>query len=388
MRYSGNGTILNHQKGVDVVLVRKTNLMKGPEFPIFKTKTDPSASSGQAERFNLDDPVERRRYFEAKAGPEIEKLRDWVRENNFVAFLLGKKGSGKGTYTKLFMEVIGSEHVAHISVGDIVRSVHKELSNPSKKQELMDFLKRRYRGFLPIEKIFDVIEGRDVTTLLPTEVILALVEKQMDKIGRKSVFIDGFPRNLDQVSYSLYFRALIGYRDNPDFFVFIDVPEQVIHERIVTRVVCPKCQTPRTLKLHRTKQIGYDIDNKQFYLICDNPNCEPTRMVSKEGGELGIEGFRDRIEADEQVMETLMKLEGVPQIYLRNSVPLDMAKEYTDDYELTATSRYEWDETKKEVKIFEEPWIIKDDSGVPSNSLMAPAVALALIKQIAQVLGL
>jgi len=357
--------------------------MKEKDFPIFKTITP-----GVTEKFNLDDPVERRRYFEAKAGPEIEKLRDWVRENNFIAFLMGIKGSGKGTYTKLFMEVVGSEHVAHISVGDIVRGVHKDLADPAKKAELMAFLKKRYRGFLPMEKIFDVIEGRDVTTLLPTEVILALVERQIDRIGKKSIFIDGFPRNLDQVSYSLYFRSLIGYRDNPDFFVFIDVPEQVVHERIVTRVVCPKCQTPRTLKLMRTKQVGYDSDNKQFYLICDNPNCQPTRMISKEGGDLGIEGFRDRIEADVAVMNVLMKLEGVPQLFLRNSIPSDVAMDFVDKYELTPASRYEWNEQKQEVKIFEEPWIIKDNDGKDSYSLMAPAVALALIKQIAQVLGL
>lgn len=357
--------------------------MKSKQFPIFNTKVP-----GVTEKFNLDDPVERRRYFEAKAGPEIEKLRDWVRENNFIAFLMGIKGSGKGTYTKLFMEVIGGEHVAHISVGDIVRGVHKDLSNPSKKRELLSFLKKRYRGFLPISKIFDVIEGRDVTTLLPTEVILALVERQIDQIGRKSIFIDGFPRNLDQVSYSLYFRSLIGYRDNPDFFVFIDVPKQVVHERIVTRVVCPKCQTPRSTKLLRTKQVGYDSANKQFYLICDNPACAPTRMVSKEGGELGIEGFRDRIEADEKVVETLMKLEGVPQIFLRNCLPVEDSKQNADEYEITPAYRYEWDEAKCEVKIIEEPWVIKDDEGNPSVSLMAPAVAVALIKQIAQVLGL
>lgn len=370
-----------------VVLVRKTKLMKGKEFPIFKTKTDPPAGSKQAEKFNLDDPVERRRYFEAKAGPEIEKLRDWVRENNFVAFLLGKKNSGKGTYAKMFMEIFGSEHVAHISVGDLVRSVHKDLADPTKKRELMEFLKKRYRGFISIDKIFDVIEGRDVTTLLPTEVILALVEREIDQIGRKSIFIDGFPRNLDQVSYSLYFRALIGYRNDPDFFVFIDVDDEVINERRATRVICPKCQTSRNIRLLRTKQVGYDTDNNQFYLICDNSVCEPTRMVSKEG-DTNIGSFRDRIEADEKVMETLMKLEGVPQIYLRNSIPVELSNEYTDHYELTPAYSYKWHGDKKEVEVTEEPWIIKDDAGVPSYSLMAPAVAVALIKQIAQVLGL
>ena len=114
------------------------------------------------------------------------------------------------------------------SIGDIVRSVHKDLANPKKKKELIAFLKSKYRGFISIEKALDVIEGRDTKTLLPTEVILALVERQISQLGRKAVFIDGFPRNLDQISYSLYFRALMGYRDDPDFFVFIDVPNTVI----------------------------------------------------------------------------------------------------------------------------------------------------------------
>lgn len=357
--------------------------MKNFEFPVYKTKT-PNVT----EKFNLDDPVDRHRYFEAKAGPEIEKLRDWLSHNSFVGFLLGKKGSGKGTYTKMFMEIFGAEHVAHISVGDLVRSVHKDLADPTKKQQLMEFLQKRYRGFISIDKIFDVIEGRDVTTLLPTEVILALVEREIDRIGRKSVFIDGFPRNLDQVSYSLYFRALIGYRNDPDFFVFIDVQEQVIKERLATRVICPKCQTSRNIKLLRTNQVGYDSDNNQFYLICDNPSCEPTRMMGKESDDQGLELLRDRIEADEEVMKTLLKLQGVPKILLRNSLPVEKALEFVDDYEITPSYRYQWDQNSKAVKIFEEPWTVKDESGVDSYSLLAPPVTVTLIKQIAQVLGL
>lgn len=357
--------------------------MKNFEFPIYKTKI-PSVS----EKFNLDDPVDRHRYFEAKAGPEIEKLRDWLRENNFVAFLLGKKGSGKGTYTKMFMEIFGSEHVAHISVGDLVRMVHKDLADENKKKELMGFLKKRYRGFISIDKIFDVIEGRDVTTLLPTEVILALVEREIDSLGRKSIFIDGFPRNLDQVSYSLYFRALIGYRNDPDFFVFIDVPEKVIDERIKSRRVCPKCQTPRNLNLNPSSQIGFNSDNNQFYLMCDNPSCDKAKMLSKEGGDLGIESFRDRIEADEGVMKSLLKLEGVPKIFLRNSYPAETYQDIVDDYEVTPNYRFERNQESGEIKTIEEPWIFPDDKNVPSISLKMAPVAVALIKQMSQVLGL
>src|SRR3990167_9757137 len=162
-------------------------------FPVFKTK-----AAGVKRSFKLEDPKERQKYFEAKAGAEIKKIKNYLKNNTFVGFLLGKKNSGKGTYTKLFMEAVGSEHVAHISVGDIVRGTHNDLADEGKKRELMEFLSSRYRGFIALEKIFDIIEGRDTKTLLPTEVILALVERQIDRLGRKAIFVDGFPRNLDQ----------------------------------------------------------------------------------------------------------------------------------------------------------------------------------------------
>src|SRR3990172_12133891 len=124
--------------------------MKGFDFPIFKTKIE-----GSSRKFNLEDPAERRKYFEWKAGKEIEKLRDWLRQNTFVAILLGKKNSGKGTYSKLFMEAVGTEHLAHISVGDIVRDTHKEISNPEKEKALKEFLKKRFRGFISVEQGID-----------------------------------------------------------------------------------------------------------------------------------------------------------------------------------------------------------------------------------------
>ena len=340
----------------------------------------------------LEDPVQRRKYFDSKAGPEIEKIRSFLEHGNtFLGFLLGKKNSGKGTYSKLFMEAVGGERIAHISVGDVVRSVHQDLSSSERKKELEEFLKRRYRGFIALEKIWDVIEGRDTKTLLPTEIVLALVEREIDKLGRKAIFIDGFPRDLDQISYSLYFRALIGYRDDPDFFVFIDVPEVAIDERMKYRVICPECKSPRNVKLLRTKDVGYDAATKKFYLLCDNPSCSgfgKNRMVSKEGDELGIEAIRERVELDDKIMRMLLDLQGIPKVYLRNSVPVDVAKDYIDDYEITPSYHYEWDKNSGAVRVIEESWVIKDDDGKPSYSLLPAPVAVSLIKQTAQVLGL
>jgi len=357
--------------------------MKGFDFPIFKTKTQ-----GVEEKFLLEDPIERKKYFEAKAGPEAQALKGWLKNNTFLAILLGKKNSGKGTYTKLFMEAVGAEHVAHISVGDIVRSADQLVRDEKSRAEFVDFLKKRYRGFISIDQIVDIIMGRDTKTLLPTEVILSLVEREISKLERKAIFLDGFPRNLDQISYSLFFRALIGYRDDPDFMVFIDLPEAVIDERMKYRVVCPICHTPRNLKLLRTKEIKYNSESKNFSLICDNASCKGVIMIPKEGDELGIEAIRDRIEIDDKVMSTLLGLEGIDKVYLRNSVPVVKAKEHVDDYELTPAYSYEWDEKNHKTKVIEDNWTVKDDSGEDVYSLLPAAVALALIKQTAKILNL
>lgn len=352
-------------------------------FPVFKTKIP-----GVEKTFNLADPNERGEYFNLKAGEEIKKIKEFLQNNTFVAYLLGKKNSGKGTYAKLFMEAIGSDKIAHVSIGDIVRSVHQSLADANKKEELMKFLKSNYRGFVSLEKAIEAILSRDTKTLLPTELALALIKWQISQMEKKAIFIDGFPRDLDQVSYSLYFRDLIGYRDDPDFFVFIDVPEAVINERMKNRVVCPICHTPRNIKLLATKEIGYDKEKNEFYLICDEPLCGKARMVAKEGDELGIEAIRQRIEVDERVMDSLLKLEGIPKVFLRNSVPVKLAKDYVDDYEITPEYSYRWNEHSQKVEIIESPWIINDDSGEPSYSLLAAAVALSLIKQTVKVLEL
>lgn len=357
--------------------------MKSFLFPVFKTKTE-----GAPQTFRLEDPQERQKYFQLKAGEEISKLKEYLSKNTFVGFLLGKKNSGKGTYSKLFMEAVGEQNVAHISVGDIIRNVHKDLGDSVKKQELLEFLGRRYRGPISIEEALNVILGRGTQTLLPTEVTLALVEREIDKLNRKAVFIDGFPRDLDQVSYSLYFRALMGYRDDPDFFVFIDVPESVVDERMKYRVVCPKCQTPRNLKLLRTEKVGYDAATGEFYLMCDNTGCAGARMVAKEGDNLGIEAIRNRIEIDSKVMGLLLNIKGAPKVYLRNSVPIGMAKDYVDDYEITPAYGYRWDERTSRVEVMEDPWMVKDDDGEESYSLLPAAVAVSLIKQAVGVLGL
>ena len=164
--------------------------MQDLNFPVFTTKI-----AGVSQAFNLSTPEGRKEYFTQKAGTEIEKLRAYLAGGGtFVVYLLGKKNSGKGTYSKLFMEAVGATNVGHVSVGDIVRDVHKSLESPEEKKKLTEFLAKHYRGFHALEEVSGLIEGRDQATLISTELILALLKYEIAKRPRQALFIDGFPR--------------------------------------------------------------------------------------------------------------------------------------------------------------------------------------------------
>ena len=352
-------------------------------FPIFKTKIE-----GLKRKFNLLDQKEQKEYFQLKAGKEIEKLRNFLKENTFVAYLLGKKNSGKGTYSKMFAEVVLPERIDHFSIGDMVRAIDFELKDEKKKKELIDYLDKNYRGRLSLKEIISALENRNTKTLLPTELILVLFKREMEKREKKTLFIDGFPRELDQIGFSLFFRDLIGHREDQDIFILIDVPESVIDERIKWRRVCPICQTSRNFKLLPTSNIEFDKEKKEFYLICDNPNCQGARLLPKEGDELGIEPIKERLKLDGKLIEESFSLYGIPKILLRNSISVREAEKFVDDYEITPEYVFEWDEKEKKVKVKEKPWVLIDDEGIESFSLLPQPVVVSLIKQMVDVLNL
>lgn len=348
-------------------------------FPIEKTKM------GNDRKFNLSDPKEREEYFKLKCGVEIEKLKGYLNNRHtFIAYLLGKKNSGKGTYSKMFSEVIGGDKIEHLSVGDMIRTVDEEMKDPQKKEELVKFLEKNYRGFYALEDIVKSLENRDTKSLLPDEIILALVKREITKRKGKVILLDGFPRNLDQVSFSLFFRDLVGYRDDPDVFILIDVPMNIINERIKWRRVCPKCNTSRSLKLLPTSKIGHDDDG--FYLICDEAGCDGGKMVTKEGDEKGIEPIKERLLMDEEILKKAYSLYGVSKVLLRNAIPADVACEYVDDYEMTP--EYSFEIVDGEIKTIEKPWIVADDDGIQCVSLQAAPVVVSMIKQLVEIFKL
>lgn len=362
--------------------------MKDLDFSLFKTRLDSArqAKSDVYKKFDLTDQKQRQEYFEYKCGPEIIKLREFLKTNSFVAYLMGKKSSGKGTYAKMLAEVVAPDKIAHFSIGDMIRSFDEVIKTPEKRKEIEEFLKKNYRGFKPLDQIMKSWDERSTKTLLPTELILALAKREIAKLGRKAIFIDGFPRDIDQVSYSLFFRDLINYRDDPDVFILIDVPTSVIDERVKFRVICPLCNASRNTKLLATKKVEHE--NGKFYLVCDNAGCPGARMVTKEGDEQGIGPIKERLDKDEMLIKEAYNLQGIPKVLLRNSIPSDKTKEFADDYEITPEYVYTFNEKENKVQTSERPWEVADDEGVLSNSLMPPPVVVSLIKQLTKALDL
>jgi len=351
--------------------------MKNLEFPIIGTKV-----KGLREKFDLESPQGRKKYFEAKVGDEIKHIREYLKDRTFLAYFLGKKSAGKGTYSKLISEMFGEDKVAHVSVGDLIRELDDW--DGFVKTEKYQRMKRYYRGYVSFDDAVDAHLGRSTSKLLPTEFILALLKAHLDELKGKAVFIDGLPRNMDQIGYALYFRDVANYRDDPDFFVLIDIPEVVIEERMKFRRVCPKCQTSRNLKLLVTSKVEYDKKSKEFYLVCDNESCEGVRMVPKEGDEKGLEPIRERLNKDEEIIKSSFSLHGIPKILLRNHVPVDEAGKHFDKYELTP--EYVLTQKNGKVKVNEKAWTVKDDNEVESYSLLAPPVVVSFIKQLGEVL--
>jgi len=357
--------------------------MKSLEFPIIGAKI-----KGLKKTFDINSPGERKKYFHAKVGSEIAQIKKFLSlGNTFVSYMLGKKNSGKGTYTKILQEIFGQDKIAHISVGDLIREIDDWES--FKKTLVFERTKRYYRGYVSWDEAVEAHLTRTQTKLHPDEFILAFLKAHIDDFSGKCLFLDGLPRSLDQISYSLFFRDLINYRDDQDIFVLIDIPESVIEERIKARVVCPRCQTSRSIKLLITSKIDYDQRTKKFHLLCDNPDCPQVgevRMVGKEGDSAGLDPIRERLNNDELLIKKAFNLHGVPKILLRNHVPVSETSKNFDSYEITPEYVLSWDKKVGQIKVTEKPWTIKDDNGVECYSLLAAPVVVSFIKQLAEVL--
>lgn len=138
--------------------------------------------------------------------------------------LLGAPGAGKGTVAKLLSEY---DESVQISTGDILRAAVREGTDLGKQaKEYMD------RG-----------------DLVPDSLIMRMMEKRLQADDCKKGFIlDGFPRTIPQAEELK--RLLEKLHKKLDLVVNLEVPKEVILDRLTTRRTCsnPDCQAIYNVK--------------------------------------------------------------------------------------------------------------------------------------------
>jgi adenylate kinase len=146
------------------------------------------------------------------------------RQYQMKIILLGAPGAGKGTVAKLLTEMDGS---VQISTGDILRAAVKEGSA----------LGREAKGYM------------DRGDLVPDELIMKIMEVRLQQPDcRKGFILDGFPRTIPQAE--ALNKLLETLKIKLDFVVNLEVPTDVILDRLTTRRTCanPECQEIYNIK--------------------------------------------------------------------------------------------------------------------------------------------
>ena len=146
--------------------------------------------------------------------------------------LLGAPGAGKGTVAKRLTAIDGS---VQISTGDILRGAVQAGSELGKEAEA--YMKRG--------------------DLVPDSLIMGIMEKRLQESDcQKGFLLDGFPRTIPQAKA---LKELLTKLDiTLDMAVNIDVPKDVILDRLCTRRTCENTerQAIYNVKSSPTKQEG------------------------------------------------------------------------------------------------------------------------------------
>ena len=129
--------------------------------------------------------------------------------------LLGAPGAGKGTVAKLLTEIDGS---VQISTGDILRAAVKEGTELGKKAE-------------------SYMKAGD---LVPDQLIMDIMgERLLEDDCKAGFLLDGFPRTIPQAEALRELLNKLGI--DLQGAVNLNVPREVILDRLTTRRICVDC---------------------------------------------------------------------------------------------------------------------------------------------------
>lgn len=146
--------------------------------------------------------------------------------------LLGPPGAGKGTIAKLLSDYDGS---VQVSTGDILRAAVNAGTDLGKEA----------RSFM------------DRGDLVPDALIMRIMEARLQEADcAKGFLLDGFPRTIKQAEELRELLQKLGIK--LDMVINLDVPRDVILDRLTTRRTCsnPACQEIYNVKSNPPAQGG------------------------------------------------------------------------------------------------------------------------------------
>lgn len=136
--------------------------------------------------------------------------------------LLGAPGAGKGTVANMLSDIDGS---VQISTGDILRAAVKEGTELGKQAQ----------------------SYMNAGDLVPDELIMGIMKERLKEDDCKNGYLlDGFPRTIPQAEQLKTMLEDMG--EQLDAVVDLDVPREVIMDRLTTRRTCTQCNAIYNVK--------------------------------------------------------------------------------------------------------------------------------------------
>ncbi len=158
--------------------------------------------------------------------------------------LLGPPGAGKGTVAKALTEYDGS---VQISTGDILRAAIAAGTELGRQAEA-------------------AMKAGDLVT---DELIMGIMEERLQEEDcQQGYLLDGFPRTIPQAEALKKLLSRLG--EKLDAVLELDIPRDVIIDRLTTRRTCTNCGEIYNIKYKRPKVEG----------VCDV--CGGTEIVQRD----------------------------------------------------------------------------------------------------------
>jgi adenylate kinase len=162
---------------------------------------------------------------------------------------LGPPGAGKGTQAKRLIERFS---IPQLSTGDILRKAVAEGTAMGKRAKVL----------------------MDAGNLVPDEIVNGIIDEAMGspEVAR-GFLLDGFPRTVPQAEA---LDGILGRRGRKlDHVILLEVPTEILVDRLGGRQTCPTCQTPYG-KDSPPKRAGF-CDKDGTALIV-RPDDQPERV--------------------------------------------------------------------------------------------------------------